>query len=376
MAEKLVPRLCYILPSYDPATGSHFFHLYELLERAAKDLDIFLIIEKFSSCPSGLPFNNYCQKFSFAPLRIAELFFILARERITGRKYFYTHYSFFGALASWLVTKIFGGTAYYWNCGMPWLYRRSFFEESVFRFALSHTMLVTGTAGLAAEYSRNYGLDKRFIRILPNWINLDRFANAKNRGYIRKKLGISTDQKIVLFVHHLSKRKGAHFVAPVAKSVTEQFKNVIFLIVGAGPESENLQLITNNLQLTDRVRLIGEVPSNKIQDYFALADVFFMPSEEEGFPHVLLEAMAAGVPYAASDVGGVKEITPPMLQNYIVRSGDVDEFSAKIAALLTKPAPDIILISEEEKEWVKKYDISEALPKFTALFTESLNSNL
>ncbi len=369
MSTNTKPRICYILPSYDLATGSHFFHLYQLLERAREDLDIFLVIEKTKAWPGNAPFRFYCQKFSFPPLRFAELLFILMRERMGGRRYFYTHYSFFGALASWFVTTLFGGVSYYWNCGTPWLYRRSFFEEAIFRFVMRHNILVTGTAGIASEYSRRFRLNRKRIIILSNWIKILRFDNTCDRNEIRKRLGIGISKKIILFVHHLSRRKGVHLIVPVAKSVTERFKNVIFVIIGAGPELERLRLEVENQGLGWFVRLIGEIPNREIEDYFAAADIFFMPSEEEGFPHVLLEALAAGVPYIASNVGGVKEITPPVLQKYIVGSGDVDGFAAKIVALLTKPASDVHRTSEEEREWVKRYDLNEVLPKFVALFS-------
>ncbi|MBI2639331.1 MAG: glycosyltransferase family 4 protein [Candidatus Sungbacteria bacterium] len=369
MVENHRPGICYILPMYDPATGSHFFNLYQLLERARENLDIFLVIEKAKLLPGNAPFRFYCQRFSFPPLRFGELLFILMRERMRGRRYFYTHYSFYGALASWFVTAFFGGVSYYWNCGAPWLYRRSFFEETVFRFAMRHNILVTGTAGIASEYGRRYRLDRKRIIILPNWIKILRFDNGHDRGSAKKRFGVDSNRKIVLFVHRLSRRKGAHVIVPVVKSVTGQSKNVIFVIVGDGPELERLRLEVKNQGLGRFVRLIGSVPNAEIENYFAAADVFFMPSEEEGFPHVLLEAMAAGVPYVASNVGGVGEITPPILQKYIVRSGDINGFAAKIVELLTEPTSDMRRTSEEEKGWVKKYDLNKVLPKFIALFS-------
>ncbi|MFY9462375.1 MAG: glycosyltransferase family 4 protein [Candidatus Sungiibacteriota bacterium] len=360
--------MCYILPSYDTAAGSHFFHLYELLERAARDLDILLIIEKAQVPPSGLPLRVYCQKFSFLPLRLAELIFIAGLSRLSGTRFFYTHYSFFGALASWLVVRIFGGTAYYWNCGMPWLYQRGFFEETVFRFILRHLILVTGTAGLAAEYLKHYALRADRMRIMPNWITTERFENMAERKIMRQTLGIA-DSRMVLFVHRLSRRKGAHYIPPVARAVTEKLRNVIFLIVGIGPESENLKSEIRNGGLEGSVRFAGEIPHRDIPAYFAAADVLFMPSEEEGFPHVLLEAMASGVPYTAGDVGGVRDITPPELQEYIVPSGDVEAYTKNIINLLTMSDDARRRLFEAERIWVKQYDVSAAEPKFIALFS-------
>lgn len=365
----LKPRVCYVLPEYNLATGSHFFYLYELLERAVQNLDLLVIIEKSNIPLRDIPFPAYLQKFRFPPLRALELFFVLLRERIRGTTSFYVHYSFFGALAAWLVTAFLGGRVFYWNCGMPWLYRRSFFEEKVFRFVLRHTILVTGTTNIAAEYGSRYYLDQKNIRIIPNWIKISRFDNIYERDEIRKRLGIDADKKVVLFVHHLSRRKGAHFIIPVAKLVTERLQNAIFIVVGSGPELEKLRTGVWRLELGRFITLIGEVPNKKIEDYFSAADVFFMPSEEEGFPHVLLEAQAAGIPYVASGVGGVREITPPELQEFVVSSGNTEMFARKIVHLLSINPEEYGRIVKAEQRWVKKYDINAVLPKFVALFS-------
>lgn len=367
MAVASKPKLAYVLPSYDPATGSHFFHLYGFLERAAEKLDLLVVIEQCRSRPAW-PFGLYCQKFLFPPLRMLELIFILLRARLSGRRHFYVHYSFYGGLASWLVARLTGAQAYYWNCGEPWRYRRPWLEEAIFRFILRRTVLVTGTDGLAQEYRRRYGLKAERVRVLPNWVDVARFREGPGRDAARRTLAIPPETKVVLFVHRLSRRKGAHLIPEIAAEVTRQRKDAVLVIVGDGPERKNLESSIQNLEFAGQVRLAGEVPQRDIAPYYRAADVLLMPSEEEGFPHVLLEAMAAGIPYVASDVGGVREITPPELQAFIVPSGDTGAFAASISSLLTKPATEVAAISRREQQWVQRYDVQAALAQFTALF--------
>lgn len=367
MSGKVQTKICYILPVYDSDTGSHFFHLYEFLELAAKEFDVFVVIEK-CKCQPAWPFGFYCQKFSFPPLRMLELLAVLTRERLAGRRYFYTHYSFYGTIAAWLVTRIFGGQAYYWNSGMPWNYRRPWFEEKVFRFILRHTILVTNPPGLAVEYRRRHGLRADRIRIVPHYISVQRFQAGPSRAEARARVDIPPEAKVILFVHRLSRRKGAHLIPEIAAEVTKCEKNAMFLVVGTGPEEESLKLEVKSLKLEPHVRLVGEVPQRDIVPYFRAADVFLLPSEEEGFPHVLLEAMAAGVPYIASDVGGVREMTPPSLQRFIVTPGDANSFTEKIIEFLNiAPSARKIIIKEME-EWIKRYDTSAVLSQFVKLF--------
>ena len=94
-----------------------------------------------------------------------------------------------------------------------------------------------------------------------------------------------------------------------------------------------------------------------------------MPSEEEGMPNALLEAMAAGVPFVASDVAAVREMTPPGAEEFVLPSGDTHAFADKIKKLLQ----DEELrkrISLEEQQWVKQYDVSVIAPRYLELFQE------
>lgn len=363
------PRVVYVLPEYDPETSGHFFYLYELLRETGQELDISVIIERAIARPDFARFRVLSSR--RPTLRLIELLWALGRERFSGRRWFYVHYSFAGALAAIAIARFFGGTVCYWNCGMPWLYRRSRSEEAVFRFILRHATLVTGTAGLARAYARHYGLDLARIRVLPNWISTERFRTPEHgydRRYIRERLGIPPSAKVVLFVHRLSRRKGAHLLADILAGVIAQRKDGMLLAVGDGPERKNLESRVQNLGLGAYARIVGAVAQRDIAPYFLAADVFLMPSEEEGFPHVLLEAMAAGLPYVASDVGGVAEITPPELQPFIVPSGDTRLMSKKISELLAASPIEIQHVAEIERRWVERYDISAVGEQFAALF--------
>ena len=154
--------------------------------------------------------------------------------------------------------------------------------------------------------------------------------------------------------------------------IIKEFKDrddVLFLIVGDGPERANLESRVTSYELQNRVRLESSIPNNKVSSYLAAADIYLMPSEEEGMPNALLEAMAAGAPFVASDVAAVREMTPLAAVEFIVPYGDVSAFSDKIKKLL---ADEELRkhISAEEQEWVKQYDVSVIAPQFLKLFQE------
>ncbi|PIR70034.1 MAG: hypothetical protein COU46_03680 [Candidatus Niyogibacteria bacterium CG10_big_fil_rev_8_21_14_0_10_42_19] len=364
--ENTKQKLCYIIPEYNKNTPTHFNYLYKFSNRLSEKLDVFVIVEKVSKGSGPFSDGAYVQKFSFSLLRCFENFIILLRARKRGYKDFYVHYSFLSAFNASLITKIFGGRVFYWNCGMPWKYMRSFFRESFERMVYKMiTFHVTGTKSLAVAYSSFYGTPLEKIIILPNWIDLNDFkAEPTEEGVdeIKKWLNIPPNTKIMLFVHRLSKRKGAHMLPEIFNRIKDE--RSVLIIVGDGPEKQNLEIAISEYELFERVRFMGWFPQRKIGSYFRMADVFIMPSEEEGFPHVLLEAMAAGTPFVATDVGGVKEMIPPFMHEFVVFHSNIDQFAEKTQKLLNMPVDELQQMEVRLKEWVKQYDISRVFEEF------------
>lgn len=363
-------KLCFILPEYNKNTPTHFNYLYDFIKIISNNFDVFLIVEK-----GGRPnFDLGCRRmqavwFKLILLRAAEIKLRLLYARLLGYKDFYIHYSFLSVFTASLIVKIFGGRTFYWNCGLPWNYKRGFLRERFERLVYKMiSFLVTGTENLKKEYAKNYHLPLEKIKVMPNWIDVEsvkRQVSSVKKDDIKNKVGIGKDQRVILFVHRLSKRKGAHYLPEIINKLKDE--RMVFLIIGDGPEREDVEFRIKNYELSDKARFLGWVPQNEIQDYFSIADVFIMPSEEEGFPHVLLEAMAVGTPFVAFDVGGVKEITPPEIQYFVVPSGNINSFIDKIKELL-KGGSNCLRLGMIEKNWVGRFDIVKVAEQFKILF--------
>lgn len=334
-------KICYIIPEKAEDTATHFAHKWEMLQELKDRLEI------FAYWPGG--FDIF--KIIFA--------------RFRGCKIYYVHYSFKGALLAIATTSLFGGKVFYWNCGMPWLYKRSWLQERLFIFIMRHSILVTGTKKLADEYTKRYALDSAYVRVVPNYISMARLQSIKKED-ARKKLNIPGDAKVVLFLHRLSRRKGAHLLPDIIRQFSSK-RNVLFLVVGDGPERASIAQKISEQGLQDIVHFEGSVPNYYVPKYIAAADLFLMPSEEEGMPNALLEAMAAGAPFVASDVGGVKDMTPSELHEFVLPHDAVYDFSQSIQRLLND-AELRKKISAIEQSWVRQYDIARVAPQFLNLF--------
>lgn len=341
-------KLCYVLPEYNELTSEHYYHLYEFLEDVACHFDVYLVVEKSVGHPDFKAIKNISTlKLRVLPLNFLERFFLFTYLRLKGCGRFYIHYSYSSAIAASLVTHLLGGKTLYWHCNLKkdfmvrwkldWpVIKIKFLDDYPFLITLRLIdYLVTGAEFMKDYYAVNFGVPKEKIRIMPNWVNLQRF-NLKRyaRGRLRKEFRLGASTKIVLFVHWLSPRKGPQYIVRIAKEVISKVPEVVFLIAGEGPYKEKLGREIEEEGLQGVMRLMGGVPNQEIPKYYAISDLLIMPSEEEGFPRILIEAMAMGVPFVATDVGSVNEVTTDVQKAGIVPKGEIQAFADKVIELL------------------------------------------
>jgi glycosyltransferase involved in cell wall biosynthesis len=344
-------RICYVLPEYRTDASSHYYHLYELIEDLGKELDVRVFVEYAKEKPTFANAKGvYVQRLHFLPLRMLERFAVFLAFRARGCRKFYVHQARGSAIIASAVTRLTAGKTFFWYCG--WMIGEEH-KTTLFDVCLKAVdYLVTGNRTMAEYYHKTFNVPNEKIRIMPNWVNLQRF-DAKR--FIKEE---AREKKVVLFVHWLSERKGAQHLAQIAEDV-----DAVFIVVGDGPYREKLEAEIKEKNLGERMKLVGEVPNTKIPEYFAAADVFIMPSMEEGFPRVLLEAMAMGVPFVASDVGGVRDILTEQQQKFVVPAGDVGCFTEKLKKLLQDGALRKDLKAEGEKK-VLEYSKEKVVKRF------------
>jgi len=343
-------KLVYVLPTYDANSQEHLYHIYGFLSAVAKQADVWLIIERAAGNPAFPGMRVHRRRLQLPILRAIEVGTVMLLARLRGYRVFYSHYSVSGAILSALVTRLLGGVSFYWNCvhtldfvpAQPktwseWkLKLRNQYLLGIALHLVHH--LVTGTATMARYYSEGYGLKLSSVRVMPNWVDLKRFENLPNKATIRAGLGWPLDRRVILFLHRVVERKGAHYILPIAQELIARSGGklpFVLVVAGSGPYEATLSKDIEAAGLGDTVRLAGGVPNRDAIRYFAAADVYMVPSTEEGFPRTLLEAMAAGCPFVTTDVGGVPDILSPRQVECMAPVGDVARMAEVILRILT-----------------------------------------
>jgi teichuronic acid biosynthesis glycosyltransferase TuaC len=157
------------------------------------------------------------------------------------------------------------------------------------------------------------GVPASRIEVIPNGVDLETYA-PRDRAASRARLGL-TDRKTLLYVGNLVPGKGMEalvdgfaLLRSPSGTVVPGDEEVRLVIVGAGPLRAALEERAAARGVTDAVRFAGEIPHAALGDWYSAADALCLVSEREGWPNVLLEALACGTPIVATRVGGIPEI--------------------------------------------------------------------
>lgn len=168
------------------------------------------------------------------------------------------------------------------------------------------TLIVTVSKYSAEKIVQYYDVDRAKIRVASNGVDTQRFRPAANREKIRRQIGVA-GRPCVLFVGRLIPRKGLSFLVEAAKQIVKDFKEAVFLIVGDGPMRSQLTAYLREINLLGNFLFLGDVKEQQLPALYNCADVFVLPSIQEGLGIVLLEAQATAIPVVAFDAGGVAE---------------------------------------------------------------------
>jgi glycosyltransferase involved in cell wall biosynthesis len=175
------------------------------------------------------------------------------------------------------------------------------------------------------------GVQPSRIHTLPNaW---RRIAPALDREAARRALGIPREDFVVGWVGRLSNEKGPDVLLESLPHLSTV--PITMSVIGAGIEQRSLEARAAALGVADRIRWHGAVPD--AERIFTAFDVFVLSSRTEGTPVVLFEAMAAGVPVVATQVGGVPDVVSPE-EGVLVASEDPVALARGIRDVYAHPA--------------------------------------
>ncbi len=175
------------------------------------------------------------------------------------------------------------------------------------------------------QISRFYGVARKKILIVPELIDLTAWHRSLSEAPVQE------GALRVLCVAHLYPRKGIDTLIQAFAGVRQ---DSVLRIVGAGPERKRLEHLAHALHLTERIRFLGHLPLHDLMAEYRNACLFALPTSQEGFGIVFLEAMASSLPVIAGRAAAVPEVVVDGVTALLVEPGDEQALTEALEKLL------------------------------------------
>jgi len=162
----------------------------------------------------------------------------------------------------------------------------------------------------------NAGIKQNKLFLIPRPVDSNHYYPISNKAKIKKKLALNGYKPILLYVGGIIPRKNVHVLIEILYHLKSKYPDVKLLLVGPENESNRKYIaeIKKSVQennLLEKILLTGYV--NNVHEYMKISDIFILPSDSEGFPNVLVEAMASGLVVLTKNINGIMD--------YIINNG-------------------------------------------------------
>lgn len=200
------------------------------------------------------------------------------------------------------------------------------------------------------QYSiRTYHAQPETVHTIVNGFNTAIFR-PMDQAALRAKLGIAADERLMVYVGRFVEAKGLRELVTAFQALAALDPKASLALVGDGNMKAELEALISAAGLSQRVHLPGGMPPEQVAEWINAADLLTLPSWSEGYPNVVVEAVACGRPVVATDVGGMREILDDS-NGLIVPPRDPKALTTALAACLVRPWDQATIAARIRRTW-------------------------
>lgn len=190
-------------------------------------------------------------------------------------------------------------------------------------------------------------------------IDVSNFKNLPPKDILIKKLELNSNKRYMLFVGSLTYRKGIYELVETFNIISKKYSDFNLIFIGEEIEKEKIVAKLENYGILNRVLFTGIIPYSEIASYMRIADLLVLPTWAEGLPNVVMEAMAAGVPVIATDVGGIPEILENGITGLFVPAKNVEKLTEAVIKMIEDDNLREECIRNAKKIIYEKFDVKK-----------------
>jgi len=222
------------------------------------------------------------------------------------------------------------------------IYVASRIEKLIIKFVIRNSSLVLAMTKHMEREVLKYGNVN--VSVLPDGVDYEYFRNYPEQKKIKDS---------VLFVGRLINLKGVYDLLESFRLLKESVPSAKLFIAGYGEEEQGMRKMVERQGIRD-VTFLGKAEKEEVARYMKMCELLVLPSYSEGFPLVLAEAMACGLPIVTTSVRGLPEIVKDGINGLIAEAGDPEGLAERLERLL-KDSSFRARVSEDNKKGAKKY---------------------
>lgn len=209
------------------------------------------------------------------------------------------------------------------------------FREKLFA---SCNQYIATTHEIKESFIKDAHINPDKISVIPHGIDIKKypFISYEDRCVAKQQAGLDSSIPNLLFCARVAPNKGILIALEVWKQLHQRYPKSKFYIVGGGDNTLLDEARRVSKQCNDSIIVVGEV--DDVTQYHRISDVYIFPSEHEGLPTSLLEAMSSGLATVCSDIGGNNDLIFDDITGYRVSVKDVDAYINKIVYLFDNPS--------------------------------------
>lgn len=233
--------------------------------------------------------------------------------------------------------------------------------------------IITVISNYLGDYVKKYTKNKN-VFLIPNGVDLSRFVIPESK--LQKSLDLQKpNRRVIITVSRLVPKNGLadlitafHILRSKLSPSDQAVQNLKLVIIGNGPQREELFQLSADLGLKENVEFLGSIPNEEIYDHLSSSSVFVRPSRSEGLGVAFLEAMAAGVPIVAPPVGGIPDFLRDGKTGIFCKVGDPNDIADKINMILSDDNLRERLVLNGRKLVEEKYDWDKIAVQFKKIY--------
>lgn len=232
---------------------------------------------------------------------------------------------------------------------------------------------------VAAVVTCSSDLGRRLKEVVGNYVPTITIHNGINAElFLALKFHRSTpDRRLILSIGKFEAKKGQDVLIEAFATIAPNYPDANLALVGATDEAlPRLRAIVTRLGLAERIQFFADVPHDEIGGFFSQATVFALPSRQEPFGIVILEAGAYSVPVVASRVGGVPEILSDGETGILVAPDDPVALASGIRTLLDSPTMAKAMGDRLHDHVIRNFTWTSAYRKYVALCNKGARGDL